>query len=119
MTLSFYTIIWTLSCKMNFKLVPVCEDDISTYIKDMQEAFQMGAGKEFDDVNVEILPEEDIIKSLSAKGSIAYKAVNYLYQAVENPLEGTMITVIKDWASFLQKNCLIVCCQIDLREIGR
>ena len=37
--------------------------------------------------------------------SIAYKAVNYLYQAVENPLEGTMITVIKDWASFLQKNC--------------
>ena len=36
---------------------------------------------------------------------IAYKAVNYLYQAVENPVEGTMITVIKDWASFLQKNC--------------
>ena len=32
---------------------------------------------------------------------IAHHAVAYLYQAIENPIEGTMITVIKDWATFL------------------
>jgi len=35
---------------------------------------------------------------------IAYEAVRYLYQAIENPLEGTMISVIRDWASFLIEN---------------
>lgn len=32
---------------------------------------------------------------------IAYRAVNHLYRAVENPVEGTMITVIREWASTL------------------
>ena len=45
---------------MNFKLVPVCEDDIIPYIKDMQEAFQLGGTNEFSNLNVEILPQDDI-----------------------------------------------------------
>lgn len=32
---------------------------------------------------------------------IASGAVKYLYRAVENPVKGTMITVISDWAEFL------------------
>lgn len=35
---------------------------------------------------------------------IAQGAVKYLYQAIDNPVEGTMISVIKDWASFLSQN---------------
>jgi DegV family protein with EDD domain len=37
--------------------------------------------------------------------TIAHQAVKYLYQAIDNPMEGTMISVIKDWATFLYYNC--------------
>ena len=100
-------------CKMNFKLVPVCEDDISTYIKDMQEAFQMGAGKEFNDVNVEILPEEDINKSLSAKGAIAYKAV------VDDEMVGGAIVVINEATPHNHLNFLYVKNGIQSKGIGQ
>jgi uncharacterized protein len=36
--------------------------------------------------------------------AIAHQATDYVYKALENPVEGTMITVIRDWASFLIKN---------------
>lgn len=42
--------------------------------------------------------------SISEFASAAHKAVEYLYKAIEKPVEGTMITVISDWASFLKKN---------------
>lgn len=32
------------------------------------------------------------------------KSVRYVYQAVSNPVEGTMLTIIKEWAEFLDKN---------------
>ena len=35
---------------------------------------------------------------------IAIKAVKHLYTAVENPMEGTLMSVIRDWAQFLQRN---------------
>lgn len=35
---------------------------------------------------------------------VAHNAVDYLYQAIENPKEGTMISVIREWASFLFYN---------------
>jgi DegV family protein with EDD domain len=31
-------------------------------------------------------------------------SVSYVYQAVANPVEGTMLTVIKDWADFVYEN---------------
>ncbi len=30
-----------------------------------------------------------------------YKSIDYIYDSVENPVEGTILTVIKDWAEFL------------------
>lgn len=60
---------------MDFILMPIEKEDIATFKKDMQEAFQKGAMQEFNDLNIEILPEKDIEKSLSAKGGNAYKAV--------------------------------------------
>lgn len=34
------------------------------------------------------------------------KSVPYVYEAVANPVEGTMLTVIKDWADFIYENRL-------------
>lgn len=64
------------SKKMNFKLLPISQEDLKDYKKDMQEAFQKGAAAEFADLDTEILPEEDIDSSLNTKGSIAYKAIS-------------------------------------------
>ncbi|MDP3448198.1 MAG: DegV family protein [Eubacteriales bacterium] len=36
--------------------------------------------------------------------SIAYRAVKHLYEAVDHPVEGTLMSVIRDWASFLENN---------------
>lgn len=41
---------------------------------------------------------------ISEFSRIAKKAVHYVYQAIENPVEGTMISVIRDWADFLFLN---------------
>ncbi|MDE6782066.1 MAG: acetyl-CoA sensor PanZ family protein, partial [Ruminococcus sp.] len=59
---------------MNFELLPLNDEDMMKFKRDMQEAFQKGAGEEFADVT-EILPEKDIDESLKKTGSAAYKAV--------------------------------------------
>lgn len=38
---------------------------------------------------------------ISEFSSMAKKAVHHVYQAIDNPVEGTMISVIRDWADFL------------------
>ena len=98
---------------MNFKLVPVCENDISTYIKDMQEAFQLGVEKEFNALNEEILPQEDISKSLSAKGAIAYKAV------VDDEMVGGAIVVIDKSTQHNRLDFLYVKNGIQSKGIGQ
>ena len=50
-------------------------DELKIFKKDTQEAFQKGAENEFENLDFEILPEEDINKSLETEGAIAYKAV--------------------------------------------
>ena len=98
---------------MNFKLVPVCEDDISTYIKDMQEAFQMGAEKEFNALNEKILPEKDINQSLAEKGSIAYKAV------VDDEMVGGAIVVIDESTQHNHLNFLYVKNVVQSKGVGQ
>ena len=51
---------------------------------------------------LEAVPYEKIGVSDFAK--IAYSAVNGMYQAIDKPVEGTIISVIKDWAAFLVQN---------------
>ena len=75
---------------MDFKLIPIEKEDIVDYKKDMQEAFQQGAMKEFNNLNVEILPEKDIDESLSKKGAVAYKAV------VDGKMLGGVIVIIDE-----------------------
>lgn len=61
---------------MNSNLLPVSQSDFTDYKKEMQEAFQKRAAAEFTDLDMEILPEEDIDRSLNTKGAIAYKAID-------------------------------------------
>lgn len=75
---------------MKFLLEPVKKEDMNEYKRDMQEAFQQGAMKEFNNLNVEILPEKDIDESLSKKGAVAYKAV------VDGRMLGGVIIVIDE-----------------------
>ena len=39
--------------------------------------------------------------SVETFAEIIKKAVNYAYEAIANPIEGTMITVIREWAEFI------------------
>ena len=75
---------------MKFKLLPVSQEDLAVYKHDMQEAFQKGAAEEFSDLNVQILPEEDIDQSLNTKGAIALKAM------VDGEMLGGAIIVIDE-----------------------
>ena len=36
--------------------------------------------------------------------SITFRAVKHLYAAVEHPMEGTLMSIIRDWAMFLEAN---------------
>lgn len=60
---------------MNFELFPMTENDIPVFKKDIQEAFQKGFEDVYGTTDATVLPEKDIDQSLSAKGSVAYKAV--------------------------------------------
>lgn len=52
---------------MEFVLLPIEKEDIATFKKDMQEAFQQGAMGTFNNLDVEILSEKDIDESLFKK----------------------------------------------------
>ncbi len=59
---------------MNFELVPLNEKHLAQFKNDMQEAFQQGAVDGFGEMEVKILPESHINRSLKTKGSVAYEA---------------------------------------------
>ena len=98
---------------MDFILMPIEKEDIATFKKDMQEAFQKGAMQEFNDLNVEILPEKDIEKSLSAKGGNAYKAV------VDGKIVGGAIVVINKLTQHNHLDFLYVKNGIQNKGIGK
>ncbi len=61
--------------QMNFKLIPISDDDFKQYKAAAQEAFQKGFEVYFGKTAETILPERDIDSSLNAKDAVAYKAV--------------------------------------------
>ncbi len=72
--LYFVTFIY-LELFMRFELIPVDKESLAEYKRDMQEAFQNGAEKEYGKLDTQILPEADIDKSLNTEGALALKAV--------------------------------------------
>lgn len=75
---------------MNFELKRLEKQDLPQFKKDMREAFQKGAIDEFEQVDIEILPESDIDLSLSKNNAVAYKAL------VDGEMLGGAIVVIDE-----------------------
>ncbi|MCE2615326.1 hypothetical protein [Phocaeicola oris] len=72
----------------NFKLIPLCEEDMKQFKHDIQEAFQYGAEDVMGKVDGEILPEKDINMCLAMKDAAAYEAI------VNGTMVGGAIVVI-------------------------
>lgn len=98
---------------MNFILTPLKNEDITIFKKDMQEAFQQGAMQEFNNPDVEILPEKDIDKSLYANGAAAYKAI------VDGKIVGGAIVVIDELTQHNHLDFLYVKFGIQGKSIGK
>ena len=73
---------------MDFKPIPLKDEDMAQFKKDMQEAFQQGAEDGFGKDTEEILPEDHINRSLAEKGAAAYEAI------VDGQMVGGTIVVI-------------------------
>ncbi len=98
---------------MEFILTSLEKEDIPTYKKDMQEAFQRDAMQEFNDLDVEILPEKDIDESLTKKGAVAYKAI------VDGKMSGGAIVVIDESTQHNHLDFLYVKCGVQNKGIGK
>ena len=73
---------------MVLKLVPLKAENVATFKRDMQDAFQYGYEKVYGTSDELILPEKDIDDSLNANGAEAYQAI------VDDEVSGgTVITV--------------------------
>ena len=75
---------------MSFEWLPILEEDLLKYKRDMQEAFQKGYEADYGKTTNIILPEADIEWSLTTNGAITYKAV------VDGKIVGGAIVVIDE-----------------------
>ena len=71
-----------------FQLVPLKNEELAEFKREMQKAFQLGYEQEFGPCKEAVLPEEDIDRSLNSKGAFAYAA------RINGELAGGAIVVI-------------------------
>ena len=98
---------------IKLEILNLNSDELKIFKKDMREAFQKGAESEFENLDFEILPQEDINKSLETKGTIAYKAV------INNEIVGGAIVVIDELTQHNQLDFLYVKYGIQGKGIGK
>ena len=98
---------------MNFSLLPIENNDLSQFKKDMQETFQKGFEKDFGPSDMLILPEKDIDNSLQTKGAIAYKAI------VDGEMVGGAIVVINEETQHNELHFLYVKYGVQSKGIGK
>ena len=73
---------------MNFKMIPLMKENMARFKQEMQAAFQFGAEAALGPLDRDILPEQDIVHSLTAKGAAAYQAV------IDGEMAGGAIVII-------------------------
>lgn len=98
---------------MNFKLLPLSDEHLVQFKKDMQAAFQQGAVDAFNDMEEEILPESHINHSLSTKGAAAYEA------QVDGELVGGAIVVIDEETQHNHLDFLYVKSGVQSKGVGK
>lgn len=97
---------------MNIELLPMAQEDISTFKHDIQVAFQKGFEDVYGKTEGTILPEKDIDRSLNAVGSVAYKAV------VNGEIVGGAVVVIDEKTQHNHLDLLYVKYGIQTKGIG-
>lgn len=98
---------------MNFKLVPITDDDLKEYKAMAQESFQKGFEDKFGKIAEVVLPEKDIDSSLAEIGSVAYKAL------VDGEMVGGAVVVIDGETQHNHLDLLFVKCGIQSKGIGK
>jgi len=98
---------------MEIEVRTVREDELSEYKKEMQRSFQVGAEAEYGKIDEQILPEEDINRSLSSDGSIAYAAV------VNNEIIGGAIIIINQKTQHNHLDFLFVKVGVQSKGVGQ
>ena len=97
---------------MKFELLVLTGNDMAIFKRDIQEAFQKGFEDVYGKTEDVILPEKDIDRSLSAKGSMAYKAV------ADNEIVGGAVVVIDENTQHNHLDLLYVKRGIQTKGIG-
>ena len=97
---------------MNFELLPMGQEDLTQFKKDIQDAFQKGFEEVYGKTEGTSLPEQDIDRSLNAKGSIAYKAL------VDGKMLGGAIVVIDEETQHNHLDLLYVKYGVQSKGIG-
>ena len=97
---------------MNFEIVKLSQEDIKTFKKDIQEAFQKGFELVYGKSDGVVLPEKDIDRSLNAKGSVAYKAL------LDGEFVGGAIVIINNETQINSLDLLYVKYGVQSKGIG-
>lgn len=98
---------------MNFELKLLSKEHISQFKKDMQAAFQYGAVEGFGDIDVEILPESHIDRSLNTVGAFAFEAV------VDGKMAGGAVVIIDEGTQHNHLDFLYVKNDVQNKGIGQ
>lgn len=97
---------------MELFLRPVEDRDLEQYMAWMQQAFQSGFESVFGKTQAEVLPKQDILRSLNAQGSAAYQAV------VDGEPVGGVVVVIHPDTGHNHLDLLFVRDGVQARGIG-
>ncbi len=98
---------------MNFKLIPLREENIKLYKDSMRESFQKGSEEGGNPIEFEVLPESHIDKSLNTKGAIAYEAL------VDDEFVGGAVVVINEETQYNHLDFLFVKYGVQSKGIGQ
>lgn len=97
---------------MDFALLPLEDTDLEQFKKDMKYAFRKGAENGLGE-SEEVLPEEDIDRSLLSKGAIGYKAI------LDGEIVGGAIVVINEVTQHNHLDFLYVKYGVQSKGIGQ
>ena len=97
---------------MDISLVHMKAEDIPSFKKEIQEAFQKGFEEEYGPCDDTVLPEADIDRSLQANGAVTYQAM------ADGRRVGGAVVVIDAQTQHNHLDLLYVTCGSQVRGIG-
>lgn len=87
--------------KQIVELIPIKENDKEWFIKDLQKAFRIAVIEEYGEQEGEIIPREDIEKSMDTKGAETFHIV------LNGKTVGGVVVVIDEKHSIIRWICYL------------